>query len=189
MVVQNPNLQLINHTVQSEVARRLAREEGAGVVVIEHRVDEVAPWADRVVLMDGGRVLLDQPPRVAWADRSPWLATGVGVPDIVQLAHALPGAFPGRLPLSVPEAVDAVRDTWFSVALAAAAAARPAAASAARPVRRGWVPWTPVQWAPERRAPERWRPPARRYWRGTGFPPKGRCVPGGVGHLMRGASR
>jgi energy-coupling factor transport system ATP-binding protein len=104
--------------------RRLARDEGTGVIIIEHRVDEVAPWADRVVLMDGGRVVLDQPPRQAWAERNLWLATGVGIPDIAQLAHAVPDAFPGRLPLSVPEAVDAVRDTWFSTALAAAAAQR-----------------------------------------------------------------
>ena len=44
---------------------------GTGVVIIEHRVDEVAPWADRVVLMDDGRVRLDRPPRQAWADQAP----------------------------------------------------------------------------------------------------------------------
>ncbi len=68
--------------------RRLARDEGTGVVIIEHRVDEVAPWADRVVLMDDGRILLDQPPRTAWSDAAIWATTGVGVPDVVQLAHA-----------------------------------------------------------------------------------------------------
>lgn len=104
--------------------RRLARDEGTGVIIIEHRVDEVAPWADRVVLMDGGRIVLDQPPRQAWADRGPWLATGVGIPDIVALAHAVPRAFPAGLPLSVDEAVAATRDTWFETALATAAAAR-----------------------------------------------------------------
>jgi energy-coupling factor transporter ATP-binding protein EcfA2 len=67
--------------------QRLARHGGTGVIVIEHRVDEVAPWADRVVLMNDGRVLLDQPPRAAWADPGPWLATGVGIPDMVRLAH------------------------------------------------------------------------------------------------------
>jgi energy-coupling factor transporter ATP-binding protein EcfA2 len=104
--------------------RRLARDGGTGVVIIEHRVDEVAPWADRVALMDDGRVVLDQPPRTAWAERGPWLATGVGIPDTVRLAHAVPGAFGSRLPLSVVEAADAVKDTWFEAALAAAAAER-----------------------------------------------------------------
>jgi energy-coupling factor transport system ATP-binding protein len=104
--------------------QRLAHEEGTGVVIIEHRVDEVAPWADRVMLMDDGRVVLDEPPRAAWADRGPWLATGVGLPDVVRLAHAVPDAFPAGPPLSVEEAVDGLRDTWFVPALAAAAAER-----------------------------------------------------------------
>jgi energy-coupling factor transport system ATP-binding protein len=104
--------------------RRLARHGGAGVVIIEHRIDEVAPWADRVVLMDGGRVVLDQPPRTAWADIRPWQATGVGIPDMVRLAHAVPAAFSSRLPLSVDEAAAAVKQTWFEAALAAAAAER-----------------------------------------------------------------
>jgi energy-coupling factor transporter ATP-binding protein EcfA2 len=109
--------------------RRLARDEGTGVVIIEHRVDEVAPWADRVVLMDGGRIVLDAPPRQAWADQARWAGIGVGVPDMVRLAHALPGAFPGRLPLSVDEAVAQVRESWLVPALAQAAAARAEARS------------------------------------------------------------
>jgi energy-coupling factor transport system ATP-binding protein len=104
--------------------QRLARHGGTGVIVIEHRVDEVAPWADRVVLMDDGRVLLDQPPRAAWADPGPWLATGVGIPDMVRLAHLVPGAFGAGPPLSVEEAAGALKDTWFETGLAAAAAQR-----------------------------------------------------------------
>ncbi len=110
--------------------QRLARDGSTGVVIIEHRVDEVAPWADRVVLMDDGRVVLDQPPRTAWAERGPWLATGVGIPDTVRLAHAVPEAFGSGVPLSVEEAAEAVRDTWFPAALAAAAAARRGSARA-----------------------------------------------------------
>ncbi len=104
--------------------RRLARDEGTGVVIIEHRVDEVAPWADRVVLMDDGRVLLDQPPRVAWADSAIWAKTGVGVPDVVQLAHLVPDAFPAGIALSVEEAADQLADGWLVPALAQAALAR-----------------------------------------------------------------
>ncbi len=104
--------------------QRLARQEGTAVVIIEHRVDEVAPWADRVVLMDGGRILVDQPPRVAWADPAVWARTGVGVPDVVQLAQALPDAFGGGIPLSVDEAAVQLADSWLVPALTQAAAAR-----------------------------------------------------------------
>jgi energy-coupling factor transport system ATP-binding protein len=110
--------------------RRLARDEGTGVVIIEHRVDEVAPWADRVVLMDGGRILIDEPPRSAWADQNRWASIGVGVPDVVRLAHALPDAFTGAVPLSVEQAVEQARHTWLGPALAQAAAVRAQAGTA-----------------------------------------------------------
>ena len=103
--------------------RRLARDEGTGVVIIEHRVDEVAPWADRVVLMDGGQIVLDRPPGRPGPTR-PWAGIGVGVPDMVRLAHALPDAFAGTLPLSVEEALAQVRESWLVPALAQAASAR-----------------------------------------------------------------
>jgi energy-coupling factor transport system ATP-binding protein len=104
--------------------QRLARDEGTAVVIIEHRVDEVAPWADRVVLMDKGRLLLAQPPRQAWADPAPWTKTGVGVPEVVRLAHALPEAFDGLVPLSVAETASRLAGTWVVPALAQAAAVR-----------------------------------------------------------------
>jgi energy-coupling factor transport system ATP-binding protein len=111
--------------------RRLAREERTGIVIIEHRVDEVVPWADRIVLMHDARVILDRPPRGAWDDQEPWTTTGVGVPDLVRLAAALPDTFPGSAPLSVEEAVAALEDTWFPAALARAGADRRARAAAA----------------------------------------------------------
>ena len=125
--------------------QRLARHGGTGVIVIEHRVDEVAPWADRVVLMDDGRVLLDQPPRTAWADPRPWQAVGVGVPDMARLAHAVPGAFGPVLPLSVEEAAGQLKDTWFPAALAAAAAQRaPRAAAGPAPAGPPVLAWDGV---------------------------------------------
>jgi energy-coupling factor transport system ATP-binding protein len=80
-----------------------------------------------VVLMDDGRVRLSRPPRAAWDDETPWLAAGVGIPDLVRLAHAVPDAFPGGAPLSVDEAVEAARGTWLAPALERAAASRPPA--------------------------------------------------------------
>jgi energy-coupling factor transport system ATP-binding protein len=106
--------------------RRLAAEGSTGVVVIEHRVDEVVPWADRIVLMDGGKIILDRPPRGVWDDETPWTATGVGIPDVVRLARAIPEAFPGGAPLSVEEAVGALRGGWFEAALASGQADRKA---------------------------------------------------------------
>jgi energy-coupling factor transport system ATP-binding protein len=103
--------------------RRLALDGGTGIVIIEHRVDEVIPWADRVVLMDDGKIKQDTSPRIAWDDEAPWWSTGVGVPDVVRLAHALPDVFVGEVPLSVEEAVTGLRDSWFVPELATALSA------------------------------------------------------------------
>jgi energy-coupling factor transporter ATP-binding protein EcfA2 len=99
--------------------RRLAAS-GTSVIVIEHRVDEVAPWADRVVLMEAGRIVLDCPARSAWDDPAPWRAAGCAIPDLVRLSSALPGAFGGAVPFTVEEAAHAARDGWFAAALAGA---------------------------------------------------------------------
>jgi len=112
--------------------RRLAREHGTGVVVIEHRVDEVVPWADRIVLMHDGRIVMDRPPRGAWDDPAPWATTGVGIPDVVRLARAVPAAFPDGAPLSVDEAVTTLRGGWFAAALASRAARDTVTGSAGR---------------------------------------------------------
>jgi energy-coupling factor transport system ATP-binding protein len=111
--------------------RRLAREHGTGVIVIEHRVDEVVPWADRIVLMQEGRIIMDRPPRGAWDDPAPWNATGVGIPDIVRLARAIPSAFPDGAPLSVDEAAATLRGGWFAAALASKTEARGSGPAAA----------------------------------------------------------
>ncbi len=114
-------------------------------------MDEVVPWADRIVLMDHGRVKLDRPPRGAWDDEALWCATGVGIPDMVRLAHAVPDAFPAGAPLSVDEALDALRDSWFVPALARAAAAREEVARA----------------APAGHGPQLWAGPSVLSWEGV----------------------
>lgn len=45
------------------VLEKLNKELGITIVLAEHRLEEVLPIADRVVLMDGGRLILDCQPR------------------------------------------------------------------------------------------------------------------------------
>jgi energy-coupling factor transport system ATP-binding protein len=52
--------------------RRLNEDFGTAVVIAEHRLERCLPAADRVVALDGGRVVCDAPPGgfLAWAGRS-----------------------------------------------------------------------------------------------------------------------
>lgn len=86
------------------VLRTLNKQHGMTIVLVEHKIDEVIPWVDRVMLMERGAVVRDTAPRAAFRDVGQWARLGVAVPQIVQLAHALPEVFSGVVPLSVDEA-------------------------------------------------------------------------------------
>ncbi len=78
---------------------------GCGVVVVEHKLDEVARHADRIVLVVGGRVVLDEPPRVAFLPSAPWREAGVRPPELALLAEVLPRAFrPEAAPIELRNA-------------------------------------------------------------------------------------
>lgn len=84
--------------------RRLSRERGQGIVIVEHKLDEVAPLADRILLIQGGRVTLDDRPQQAFSDTARWWAAGVRPPELACLAGMLPERFAGQVPLTVEEA-------------------------------------------------------------------------------------
>ncbi len=67
---------------------RLNREKGITVVLITHHMNE-AEGADRVVVMDGGTVVMDGPPREIFAQVGRLRAIGLTVPDTVDLLDRL----------------------------------------------------------------------------------------------------
>ncbi len=99
------------------VLRTLNKQYGMTIVLIEHKVDEVISWVDRVLLMDAGSVVVDAPPRNAFTDIPLWDNLGVSVPQIVRLARAIPDVFHGETPLSVDEAYDALSSTPLAESL------------------------------------------------------------------------
>ena len=41
---------------------RLRQESGLTIIVIEHKLDRIMPLADRLLVMDGGRIVMDGKP-------------------------------------------------------------------------------------------------------------------------------
>jgi energy-coupling factor transport system ATP-binding protein len=89
-----------------DVVDRLNRA-GYTVVVVSQDLQRLAPRADRLLVVDGGRILRDADPRSVLADRS--LADRLRVPPTVRLGRRLrdAGVVPADqpLPLTVDEAV------------------------------------------------------------------------------------
>ena len=88
---------------------QLNREEGITVVLITHHMNE-AEHADRVVVMNGGRVAMDGTPREVFAQVEKLKAIGLTVPDTVELLYELrqEGCDLPLTALTVDECADAV---------------------------------------------------------------------------------
>ena len=67
---------------------KLNREEGKTVVFITHYMDE-AVRADRVVVMDKGRIILDGKPKEVFAHRDLLKNAGLDVPEAAEIANEL----------------------------------------------------------------------------------------------------
>ena len=88
---------------------RLNRDEGITVVLITHHMNE-AEHADRVIVMNEGRVAMDGAPREVFAQVEKLKPIGLTVPDTVELLYELRGAG-CDLPLTaitVDECADAI---------------------------------------------------------------------------------
>ena len=88
---------------------RLNHDEGITVVLITHHMNE-AEHADRVIVMNEGRVAMDGAPRDVFAQVERLRAIGLTVPDTVELLYELRGAG-CDLPLTaitVDECADAI---------------------------------------------------------------------------------
>jgi len=68
--------------------RALNRENGITVVLITHYMDEAAQ-CDRVVVVDGGKLLMDDTPRKVFARVEELKAVGLDVPQVTELMHRL----------------------------------------------------------------------------------------------------
>jgi len=70
------------------VLATLNREYRMTVILIEHRVDLAVRYADRIIVLDGGKIIADGPPSEVFAAERTRLA-GVGIPKIVELNRRL----------------------------------------------------------------------------------------------------
>lgn len=65
LILDEPTSQLDPIAAADFIAtlQKLNRELGLTIILVEHRLEEVFPIADKVLVMENGRVLLYAPPR------------------------------------------------------------------------------------------------------------------------------
>ncbi|MFN8525475.1 MAG: energy-coupling factor transporter ATPase [Chloroflexota bacterium] len=81
------------------------------IVMAAHKIDDVLPFATRLIVLDGGRVVLDGPPATILADHLFRLKDelGVFVPEVCEIAVSA-GLNDGALPTSADAALAMLRE-------------------------------------------------------------------------------
>ena len=88
--------------------RKINMELGTTVIITEHRLEDIFPYADRAIVMDGGKVIADDTPRnigqLLWEQKNDMFAA---MPTPVRVFYGTEGT--GSCPLTVREG-----RTWLS---------------------------------------------------------------------------
>jgi energy-coupling factor transporter ATPase len=95
-----------------EVIHQLNENLGITVVLVEHRLDLTARYANHIVIMNEGKVALDGDPREILRSEEARLI-GVGIPKATRLYQILQASgmkLSGRLPLSSEEMADVLKE-------------------------------------------------------------------------------
>ena len=69
--------------------RRMSREQGIGVFLVSHSMEDLAEYADRIIVLDDGKKILDDRPAQIFAKRETLADCGLDVPETVKLADKL----------------------------------------------------------------------------------------------------
>jgi len=92
------------------IIKQLNQELGLTTIVVEHRLDLLSVYANRVLVMDCGRIVADGAPRDIFLSKQVE-ALGIGVPKITKLYQMLEsqGLNLGETPVSVEELANEIR--------------------------------------------------------------------------------
>ncbi|MGB8007713.1 MAG: energy-coupling factor transporter ATPase [Terriglobales bacterium] len=113
LVLDNPTAELDPVGKQEVMATiaQLNRERGVTVVIVNQELEEVLPYASRLVLMDRGQITTVGCPAEVIDSAEEVLKVGVKLPDVAQIAYELriKNKWIGPLPLAVSDALDQMR--------------------------------------------------------------------------------
>jgi len=89
-----------------ELARKLNREEGLTVIVAEHESEVLAAYADRIVVLHEGKIVMVGTPTEVFSRGAELAKIGIRVPQATDLALALSAAGAKDLPVTTAEAIE-----------------------------------------------------------------------------------
>lgn len=128
LVLDNPTAELdpVGKVELMATLARLNHENGITIFMVNQELEEVLPYATRLLLMDEGRITRAGAPAEVIDSAEEILKVGVKLPDVIQVAYELRRAqrWRGPLPLNVDQAAPQMRGLAASNVLAVQSAPR-----------------------------------------------------------------
>ena len=98
---------------KSEVFSMLAelKRTGRTIILVEHNTEEAAKYADRVILLRDGKIVMEGPPRKVFLEVESIKSAGVYPPQVTELAYHLSTRYGvrGELPITLEECLEWLR--------------------------------------------------------------------------------
>jgi len=128
IMAMNPNMYVLDEPTSNldplgsyqilQVIMGLVRKENKTMIIVEHRIEELAPLVDRMLVMNEGRIILDGKPREVLENAESMAEIGIKIPQVTLLAQKLKkiGIKFDSLPITLEEASE-----WLSHVLRAKA--------------------------------------------------------------------
>ena len=112
LVLDNPTAELdpIGKEEVLETIARLNRERGITIVIVDQELQEIIPYADRIAIMDDGRILTVDKPSAVLDQAELLREAGIKLPDVTEIAYQLrkTGDWNGPLPVDIASACQAL---------------------------------------------------------------------------------
>ncbi|MCL2456916.1 MAG: energy-coupling factor transporter ATPase, partial [Defluviitaleaceae bacterium] len=107
IVLDEPSA-MLDPSARREVMDTITRlnRDGVTIILITHFMEEAAR-ANRIIVMDAGKIAMDDTPRKIFSQVEKMQALGLDVPQVTSLAHALRMKnFSGELPITIDEFIE-----------------------------------------------------------------------------------
>ena len=112
LVLDEPtsNLDPIGKEEVFTVTRKINQEEGLTVVIAEHEVEVIAEFADKILLLEEGKITKSGTPQEVFQDLVDIQKDiGVRVPQVTEFASKAPNKFSGSIPVTLNEAIESYK--------------------------------------------------------------------------------
>lgn len=120
MVLDEPTSQLdpVGKAEVFSVISELKRNRNVTIILVEHLTEEIVKYADRVILLYGGRIELEGQPKDFFKEVDLLKEKGVFPPQVTELGYLLNksyGVSDGNLPLTIYQAYEEITSTLKKV--------------------------------------------------------------------------